>query len=238
VRPAGAARALHNGVLTLATAAMTAAAVPARAQAVEMSFEAGYTTSEGITASQPRPILGNVYNSLDITSGSALGFTIGAFVTPHVELEFLYHRQSSSLEISDPAPSRKLASQDVENYHGNVVYNWGESGGAVRPFALFGLGATHYLPGDYDSSIPNSAALSKIATVTKFSTTLGGGVKFYPSTNVGFKGTIRWTPTYIKSDSGGVWCDPFYPTCWVLADPDYSNQLEFSGGITLRFGGR
>lgn len=232
------ARALHPGIAGLTTLFIVGAAVPARAQAVEMSFEAGYTASEGITASQSRIIFGQVYNQLDLTSGAAFGFTIGAFVTPHAEVEFLYHRQASTLSISDPAPSRKLASQDIENYHGNFVYNWGESGSAARPFFLVGLGATHYLPGDYDSSIANSATIQKIATSTRFSWALGGGVKFYPSTNVGFKGTIRWTPTYIKSDSAGYWCDPFYPTCWVLADPDYANQLEFSGGITLRFGGR
>jgi hypothetical protein len=44
---------------------------------------------------------------------------------------------------------------------------------------------------------------------------------------------LRWTPTYIKSDPAGIWCDPFYG-CWALSDTQYSNQFETSGGITVR----
>jgi hypothetical protein len=164
--------------------------------------------------------------------------TAGAFLGPNWELEFLWHRQFSTLEISDPAPARKLANQNVDNYHGNLVYNWGEPDAKARPFFFFGLGATHYTPGDYDSGIPSSSALARIQSVSRFSSTWGGGIKVYPARNIGVKGTFRWTPTYIKSDAAGLWCDPFYPTCWVVGDADYSNQLEFSGGVTFRFGGR
>ena len=44
----------------------------------------------------------------------------------------------------------------------------------------------------------------------------------------------RWTPTYIKSDAEGWWCDPYWG-CYVVGNPQYSYQLELSGGITLRF---
>jgi opacity protein-like surface antigen len=224
--------------MLLAAALAVAAAGPALAQQIEASFDAGYSGSEGINASQNRPLLGQQYSSLDVKSGGTFGFTVGAFFGPNLELEFLWHRQFSELEISEPAPSRKLANQDVDNYHGNLVYNWGESDARIRPFIFGGLGATHYLPGDYDSSIPNGATLTRISSVTRFSSTWGGGVKLYPAHNIGVKGTMRWTPTYIKSDPGGLWCDPFYPTCWVVGNADYSNQFEFSGGITFRFGGR
>lgn len=43
-----------------------------------------------------------------------------------------------------------------------------------------------------------------IDSSTRFSTTWGGGVKVYPGRNVGLKLTARWTPTYIKSDPGGI----------------------------------
>jgi hypothetical protein len=44
----------------------------------------------------------------------------------------------------------------------------------------------------------------------------------------------RWTPTYIKSDAEGWWCDPYWG-CYVVGDAQYSNQFELSGGIVLRF---
>ena len=225
------------GTLSLVTVGLVAAsAAPAVAQ-VEVSFEAGYTSSEGINASQSHIVLGQVYNSLDIPGGGSFGLTVGGFFTENWEAEFLWHRQLTSLQASNPSPALKLATQDVDNYHGNIVYNFGARESKLRPFAFFGLGATHYAPGDFDPSLPLSNASARIGSFSKFSTTWGGGVKAFPAPHVGFKGTVRWTPTYIKSDAGGLWCDPFYPTCWVLADPDYSNQLEFSAGVTFRFGG-
>jgi hypothetical protein len=59
-------------------------------------------------------------------------------------------------------------------------------------------------------------------------------VKVYPGKNVGLKLGMRWTPTYIKSDATGWWCDPYWG-CYVTGDSQYSNQFEFGGGITLRF---
>jgi hypothetical protein len=51
---------------------------------------------------------------------------------------------------------------------------------------------------------------------------------------VGVRFGVQWTPTYIKTDSEGWWCDPYWG-CYVVADAQYSNQFELSGGITLRF---
>ena len=70
--------------------------------------------------------------------------------------------------------------------------------------------------------------------LTKFSWAFGGGIKAYPSKNVGFKAMARWTPTYIKTDGYGWWCDPFWG-CAPVGNVQYSNQVEFSGGLLLRF---
>ena len=59
-------------------------------------------------------------------------------------------------------------------------------------------------------------------------------MKMYPGKNVGLLLEGRWTPTYIKSDAEGWWCDPYWG-CYVVGNAQYSNQWELSGGITLRF---
>jgi hypothetical protein len=59
-------------------------------------------------------------------------------------------------------------------------------------------------------------------------------VKIYPTKVVGFRAEMRWVPTYIKSDAAGWWCDPFWG-CYVVGSAQYSNQLDFSGGLTVRF---
>jgi len=74
---------------------------------------------------------------------------------------------------------------------------------------------------------------------SQFSGTMGLGVKAYMSPKVGFSFTARWTPTYIKSDSGGVYCSPYwtpwYPGgCVPIPEPDYSNQYELSAAVILR----
>jgi len=59
-------------------------------------------------------------------------------------------------------------------------------------------------------------------------------VKVFPSPNVGARFGIRWTPTYIKSDAAGWWCDPWWG-CYVVGNAQYSNQFEFVGGVMFRF---
>ena len=136
----------------------------------------------------------------------------------------------STLQASGPVSKIEIADMNVNNYHGNFVYNWGEVDAKVRPFAFVGLGATSYSSSDYTTLAGGTNKLSD----TQFSTTWGGGVKMYLSPNFGIKATARWTPTYIKSTSAGYWCDPWYG-CWLLADPDYSHQFDISGGFTIRF---
>jgi hypothetical protein len=63
---------------------------------------------------------------------------------------------------------------------------------------------------------------------------LGAGAKFYGASNFGARVGVRWTPTYIKSDANGYWCDPYWG-CYLTGNAQYSNQFEFNGGITLRF---
>ena len=60
------------------------------------------------------------------------------------------------------------------------------------------------------------------------------GVKVFGGSNVGFRAGMQWTPTYIKSDSEGWWCDPYWG-CYTVADAKYANQFQFNGGLTIRF---
>ena len=64
---------------------------------------------------------------------------------------------------------------------------------------------------------------------------LGAGPQGVPrGGNFGIRLGVRSTPTYIKSDSAGGWCDPYWG-CYIVADAQSPNQWEFNGGITLRF---
>ena len=116
--------------------------------------------------------------------------------------------------------------QTVYNYHGYFAYNFGDTDAAARPYILGGLGATQY--GSLDT------AVGEIGGETQFSSTWALGLKMFPGKNFGIRLEARWTPTYIKSDPEGYWCDPYWG-CYTVADAEFSNQYELSGGIILRF---
>ena len=114
--------------LLFSTVLSATSAAPARAQGqVEASGNIAYVSSEGINSSQSRIIQGQVYNSIDITRGFGFGFGVGVFVTKNWEVEFLLEDQKSSLEISNPAATRKVANMNVQYYHANLVYNFYDS---------------------------------------------------------------------------------------------------------------
>lgn len=207
-------------------------AAPLSAQRFEVSFNAGYTTSEGIKFTPT--LIGNVvFDEVDLKDGGSFSFTGGYYATPNALIEFMYARQSSELTAAGATGVSEvtISKMNIDNYHVNFVYNWGESDAKLRPYAFVGLGATNYSPsGDVQVGAPGR----KLDGNAQFSTTWGAGVKYYVAPSVGLKAGMRWTPTYIKSDPAGYWCDPFYG-CWLLSDPDYSHQFEFTGGITFRF---
>jgi opacity protein-like surface antigen len=145
-------------------------------------------------------------------------------VTENVEVGGLFNLQSTDLEVSGII--NRSIGQSIYNYHGYLAYNFGEADATVRPYVLGGLGATQY--GSLDT------AEGDIGGDTQFSTTWAAGVKLFPSPNFGIRLEGRWTPTYIKSDPEGYWCDPYWG-CYTFAEAEYSNQYELSAGITLRF---
>lgn len=217
--------------LVIASLLSVALASPGWAQdhKVEISPFFGYTLSEGFTVN-PVVIEGNVYDKINPTSGLSYGFMFNVFVNENMQVGFLFDQQDSNLEAKGPTVKTEFADLKVQNYHAIFTYNFGYDDATVRPFLMGGIGATGYKPG----TVTNTG--TTINNNTRFSTTWAGGVKVYPTPKIGFLAMARWTPTYMKSDPAGIWCNPWWPGgCWQLVETDYSNQFQFSGGITFRF---
>jgi opacity protein-like surface antigen len=187
---------------------------------VEISGTAGWTFSDGVN-------VGGSDNSairVDPKDAFSWGARLGFNLSPHTEVGFLFNMQSTDLEASGVI-NRSLP-QTVYNYHGYFAYNFGDSDAKVRPYVLAGLGATQY--GSLDT------ALGQVGGETQFSSTWAAGLKMFPSPKFGIRLEGRWTPTYIKTDPEGYWCDPYWG-CYTVGDAEYANQFELSGGIILRF---
>jgi hypothetical protein len=207
-----------------------AAALPAAAQGrAEVGVNVGWNFSDGVEGD---PIIagdGNVYDRVDPKDGATFGFNVGFHVTPNAEVGFMYGYQASTLLVGG-TNEVEIGDLGITTYHGYFGYNFGESDAPMRPFVFGGLGATNFGSVDF-------AVAGRVGTIngeTQFSTTWGGGVKFFPAPRIGVRVAAQFTPTYIKSDAAGWWCDPYWG-CYLVGDAQYSNQFGFNGGVVFRF---
>ena len=219
---------MSRRVLWLApVVAMMASAASAQTYRAEIGAFAGYTFSDGVTfPGVVVPGMGSVFNSIEPANGVSWGGELSFPIGEYMAFGLVFDRQESSLEISGPGSRIEVGDINVANYHAVFTYHLGESDAAVRPYVSGGLGATRYKS--------FSVAEREIDGETQFSSTWGAGLKLYPTEAVGLRLGIRWTPTYIKSDPAGYWCDPYWG-CFVSSDAQFSNQIEFNGGLSIRF---
>jgi outer membrane protein W len=197
---------------------------------VEISFALGWTFSDGVSGETVvRGPDGNLYDRIDPKDSSSWGFTGEYFITDNIGVGFLFNRQKSKLEVGGTT-TREIGDLNLDNYHGTFSYNFGTSDMRLRPFLQMGIGATHY----GDVSFDLNGTQGTIDGLTKASVTVGGGLKFFATRNIGFRLQARLTPTYISTDEDGWWCDPFWG-CYTVGNVQYSNQIEMGGGINIRF---
>jgi opacity protein-like surface antigen len=217
---------IRKTILTAMAVALAAVTASAQAPRVEISGTAGWTFSDGVGGANAVIVPGvGTFDRIDPKDAFSWGARLGFNVTPNVEVGFLFNQQSTKLEVGGTS-TFDLGDLSVYNYHGYFAYNFGEEDAQVRPYVLGGLGATQF--GTVKTSVGD------ISGNSKFSTTWGAGVKLFPNPKFGIRLEGRWTPTYIKSDAAGWWCDPYWG-CYVVGNAQYSNQFELSGGVTLRF---
>jgi opacity protein-like surface antigen len=200
------------------------------AAAKERKFEItptiGYTFSEGVTTAVTDIGDDLLVDEVYPESGMSYGVAADMFFRPDGMIGFSWSQQDSRFTagLTDGRDSG-LMDMKINNYHAIFTYIRTDLGEATAPFVFGGLGATQYTFSDYREQSVDSE--------TKFSTTWGAGVRVYPAERVGIKFMGRWTPTYIKSDPEGVYCNYYY--CYVLGDSQYSHQFELSGSLILRF---
>lgn len=202
---------------------------PAQEKKIELIPYFGYATSSGFTVQETEIEDGVIANRLTPKSGLSYGFTLNYFTSERLSFGFNFGEQRSQLEAGLLSGGKEtITDMKVDNYHGLITYNFGEEDEQVRPFVFGGLGATQFRFSPVEGTSVDSN--------TRFSTTWGGGVKVFLTESIGISGRLRWTPTHIRSDSGGVWCSPGYPwSCWVLSNSYYTHQAEFTAGVVFRF---
>ena len=225
---------MSRKILGMAALAVALLAQPAFAQdqRVEIGVTFGWAFNDGVdTEDSVLGPDGNIYNRVDPKDALKWGISGGGYLTEGAEIGFMFSQQNTTLLI-DGTQEVEVGDLSLSNYHGYFAYNFGYAEAKARPYAFFGLGATHFGEVEYTRLI--GGGRGTIGGETQFSTTWGAGVKFFPSPSFGVRAGVQWTPTYIRSDAGGYWCDPYWG-CYLTGDAKYSNQWDLGGGIVFRF---
>ncbi len=196
----------------------------------EGSARVGWTFADGVGATTPvKASDGNTYDRVDPADSMSWGFTLGVFLTRRFEVEFILDRQPTTLEVSGTTTT-EVDSVNIGNYHLALAYNFGNRDSSVRPYFFGGAGATSYSSMSYAGA---DGKTREIPGQSRFSSTFGGGVKVYRG-RIGARAELRMTPTYIKSDATGWWCDPYWG-CYATSKSQYASQIQMTGGVTVRF---
>ncbi len=197
-------------------------AAPLAAQKVEISPFLGYRFGGSIPVSSEEAIPDGDVDEIKFDAGVAGGVSAGYNVSEQLGVEFMWSRQyaDAAAQFVDGGQLSPNANAKLDQFLGNILVNLRDPDAKLRPFILFGLGATR-----------GSASGS---SETKFAFTAGGGVKYWFSRNLGLRAQARWAPTYLFSTPGGVWCN-WWGYCWVVSNDHFMHQGEASVGAVFRF---
>jgi hypothetical protein len=134
----------------------------------------------------------------------------------NLKLEALYSRQTTDIEGAGVLVPNGL-DISVEYLQGGISQESGSERGRFYISAL--VGATRFDPRGYDS-------------VTKFSGSLGGGLKLFPTPHVGLRFDARAFLTFVNGDAGGICLNG---TCFLSWSGSHLWQGDFTAGLILAF---
>jgi len=157
--------------------------------------------------------------SLRLDDSGSYGVIIGMDYQENTQLEFLYSHQLSPLKQQNgSSPNETLFDLGVDYFQIGGTYLWDYD--RVVPFLSGGLGATYFNPDD-----------SSYSSLTKFSMSLGGGVKLYATEHIGLRLEGRGYATFMNS-GGAVFCSG---GCQVYVTSDVWLQFEVLAGLIVKF---
>jgi hypothetical protein len=163
---------------------------------------------------------GTVTRSVDLEAGSTWGVELGLYTDPTAFYEFLYSTQSTEFDSSDPALDGVDVTTEYYQLGGTAFFpdeQW------FVPFLSMTLGATRFSADGFGSE-------------TKFSGSLGGGLRLPFSENFAANLGLRGYLTFVDSDNG-FFCSSVDgdATCLVRSSGSTYFQAEATLGLTLRF---
>ena len=159
--------------------------------------------------------------SVDVEDSSAWGIDVGIYATPDAFYEFLYSTQTTNLDSRDPAIAGVDVTTEYYQFGGTAFFpadQW------PVPYLSLTIGATRY------------SADQGYGSDTKFSGSLGGGLRLPFNENVAATLGVRGYLTLLESDTS-IFCksDSEGGGCLVRSSGSTFFQAEALLGLTVRF---
>ena len=203
-------------------AALLLATLPAgaRGQSIEITPMVGYRFGGSLEA-VPGTAGSQSSAKLEVGDAAAFGVQLG-YRTGDGEIELLYARQNTKLQTAGlftGVPAFDLA---LETWQLGGTYLFGDDDAKARPFVAVGLGLTRLLP--------EPAGFSD---ETRFSASIGGGVKLWLGRHFGIRLEGRGFFTVLDAESQ-TFC-PGNGTCVIRGTSSEIAQAEARAGLILRF---
>jgi opacity protein-like surface antigen len=169
-------------------------------------------------------ITNGFFSRIEVQNNVNYGASVGYLLGEHTGIEFMwnYNRAGTLAQFPSGGSSTEVFKLRTNQYLGNFLYHLADRQTKMRPFVMFGLGASNLSPDDGAKGI------------TRFAWTVGAGAKYNFNQRFGMRLQGKWSPTYITTTNGGFWCDPFFG-CWAVGNSHFLHEFDITGGVTLRF---
>jgi hypothetical protein len=179
---------------------------------VELMPFYGFRTGGGLSGE-----LDGTARDFSIKSSSSYGGAIDFNLhSGNFKIEALYSRQSTEIESAGLIVPNGVHLH-VEYLQAGILQEAGSEKGRFYVSVL--LGATRFAPDGFDSA-------------TRFSTSIGAGLKLFPSPHIGLRFEGRAYLTFVNGETGGVCVNG---TCLFSYTGSHMWQGDFTGGLILAF---
>ena len=158
----------------------------------------------------------NTGETINVNETDSFGFILSMKQSKDTTYDFLFSRQNTELQPSTSPSNTESIRIDYYQIGGTVVYHVDK----LHPYVTGGLGATHISPANDD-----------LSTETKFSLSVGGGLKVPLGQRVGLRLEARGYGTVVSS-GGTILCSG---GCVAQFKGSLYMQFEASAGLSIAF---
>jgi opacity protein-like surface antigen len=196
-------------------ALLLVATIPVHAQS---KFEV--TPFVGWESSGSYPVSSNsTIDNVRLNSSASFGGFFDYSLSENFQPEFIWAHNNTSYSAHDYLTNSYFSAWHTDNdqFQFGGIFLLRNSEVKLRPYFGMGLGFSH------------EGNNNGVADRTAFSWNIGGGVKYFVTQHIGFRGDIRYIPTY---GSSSVAIDPFYGP---YTAHNYLNRANLAVGIDIKF---